>query len=454
MKILLCLHQFFPRFSTGTEVLAWNTARGLRDRGHEVQFLVADPVEDFDPAKPAQASRIEYDGFPVTQLEAPLSPSAWPDPLAADLANPDARAAMETILESFRPDLVHVFHFLRLSLGVLEPAQARGIPVVFSPTDFWSECPTVQLLCHDGSLCPGPNPGSGRCLRHLTQRALEGRPGVSQLTRIPNGLWSLAALGVDATRSLWGPRGQAVASLRRRPKKVRDCLNSLGAIFVPSRVVRTSLGRLGVREELFEDLPYGIDTPAKKEKVPSSTLRLGYIGTLSEPKGAHVLLEALAELDPDANWEAKIYGDRAQFPEYVQRLDALAQPVPRVQFRGTFPFETIAEVFAELDALVIPSIWNENTPLVAHSARAYGCPILGSRIGGLTEVVEDQVSGRLFAPGSALELSQILRGWVEDPSRLPALAAGIQAPRTLPEYMQELGKGYRRAQERGKPCVA
>ena len=105
------------------------------------------------------------------------------------------------------------------------------------------------------------------------------------------------------------------------------------------------------------------------------------MGTLVWHKGVHVLLEAVRALDPSA-YELKIFGNPDVFPDYTAELRALAAGLP-VRFMGAFDRERTAEVYAQIDVLVVPSLWLENSPLVIHEAFMAGIPVVGARIGGI-----------------------------------------------------------------------
>ena len=65
----------------------------------------------------------------------------------------------------------------------------------------------------------------------------------------------------------------------------------------------------------------------------------------------------------------------------------------------------MAEAYQAIDLLVVPSLWLENSPLVIHEAYQSLRPVIGSRIGGICELVQDGWNGLLFDPGSAAGLA-------------------------------------------------
>jgi len=91
----------------------------------------------------------------------------------------------------------------------------------------------------------------------------------------------------------------------------------------------------------------------------------------------------------------------------------------------------VAAALASMDALVVPSIWPENSPLVIHEAFLAGVPVVASRIGGIPEVVEDGRSGLLFEPGNATDLARVLKRIIAEPDLLRRLRTGIPDVRTI-----------------------
>ncbi len=166
------------------------------------------------------------------------------------------------------------------------------------------------------------------------------------------------------------------------------------------------------------------------------------MGTLVWHKGAHVLLEAVRALDTSA-YELKIFGNPDVFPDYTAGLRAQATGLP-VRFMGAFDRDRTAEVYAQIDVLVVPSLWLENSPLVIHEAFMAGVPVVGARIGGITSLVkdvkdvkdvediEDGGTGLLYDPASAVELRAALNRLIGNPAFPRLHRAGRARPGRLP----------------------
>jgi glycosyltransferase involved in cell wall biosynthesis len=236
-----------------------------------------------------------------------------------------------------------------------------------------------------------------------------------------------------------------VRSLADRPGFIRNTIAGADRIFVATRFMARAVESLGVDARKVSVQPFGIRYTARTAaRAPDEgPLRIGFIGTLYEHKGAHVLVEALRSIPHTLSVTAGFYGDTAQFPAYFTVLQRLANGDPRIEFRGTFPQRDIAEVMEGLDVLVAPSLWHENSPLVLLHAQAAGCPVVGSNVAGISELVHDGENGLLFAPGDAPALARALVRLAEDRSLLRQLGSRAMRVKQMTEYADELIRTYR-----------
>jgi glycosyltransferase involved in cell wall biosynthesis len=171
-----------------------------------------------------------------------------------------------------------------------------------------------------------------------------------------------------------------------------------------------------------------------------------YVGTIAEHKGVHVLIEALNGIE-DPRVHCRIWGDLTAFIEYSDRLRALIQN-PHTHLMGPFPPDRIADVLAQTDLLVIPSLWFENSPLTIHEAALAEIPVLCSDRGGLAEYVTDGVTGLHFRLGDAQDLrSKILR-FLDIPGPLPHFNPQALRIKSIAEDARDMESRYLRLLER------
>lgn len=440
MKIALTTHQFLPDFFSGTEILTFETAKELKRLGHDVQVVTGFPGKA-DLADEERFDRYEYDGIPVERfLHAFVPMGEQEDANEAEFNNRFFARHFRTLLSRFRPDVVHFFHLARLSAAAIDVCHELGIPAVMTPTDFWLICPTCQLRLPDGALCPGPDPSGLGCLRHLdaiTQPAGQR----SRLSRLPD--WLVRALMTGNALAARTGRNPIpfLRAYAARTGFLRKRMNLLARMIVPTRLMERILVEHGLEQGKVFFSRFGINTAHIIPHVKGGAggiLRIGFIGTLFEHKGAHLLVQAVRSLGPEAQCELKLYGDVEQFPGYVEKVRRLIDDDPRIRFCGIFPNERIGEVLAGIDVLVVPSIWYENTPLVIYSAQAAACPVIASNLGGMSEVVTDRDNGLLVEPGDVAGLAAALKQLLDDRSRLRKLSENARKPKAIADYVQEL----------------
>jgi glycosyltransferase involved in cell wall biosynthesis len=115
-----------------------------------------------------------------------------------------------------------------------------------------------------------------------------------------------------------------------------------------------------------------------------------------------------------------------------------------IAFHGRFDRDRAAEVYASLDALVVPSLWPENSPLVIHEAFMSGVPVVGARIGGVPGLVRDGLNGLLYEPFSVDALRRCLQRLVDDGALVSTLARGLPAVKTIDAEAEEWDVRYAR----------
>jgi glycosyltransferase involved in cell wall biosynthesis len=189
-------------------------------------------------------------------------------------------------------------------------------------------------------------------------------------------------------------------------------------VLAPSRyfaeAVRRDLGRVPIHV-----LPNGIDQLAAPEPV-TGVRHLIYVGRLERVKGVHILVDAhrrLLEELPDAR--LTLVGDgreRAALESDARDLVAAGS----VRFLGWRSGAEVAGQLASASAVVLPSLWPENFPTVALEALQLGRPLIGSRVGGIPELVGPD-NGALVEAGDADGLARVARRLLGDQELLESM---------------------------------
>ncbi|WP_264712495.1 glycosyltransferase [Limobrevibacterium gyesilva] len=206
--------------------------------------------------------------------------------------------------------------------------------------------------------------------------------------------------------------------------------------FLAERYVAWGLpaAKMSVIENVIAPVDNAGDSTVKDDtnEDEADTLDIGYFGQISFLKGIHVLLEAAAILEDEGvtNIRFDIHGDYSSQPEefqtdFLTRLDKAGR---NVRFHGAYDNQRVDRLMRMADAVLVPSIWWENSPVVIQECLRNKRPIICSNIGGMAEKVRPGQDGFHFPVGSAAALAALLRGLAKDRKKLTAITRTMQQP--------------------------
>jgi len=421
MRVLLVSHRFPPHSSAGTEVYTAELARRLQARGHEVHVFSSHKDTGRDDLT---LERRSHEGVPVTEVINNL----YHESFEQTWRHPGIDRVFREEVQRIDPEVIHFQHLMYLSVGCLEVAREAGAAVLMTLHDYWLECPRMGQLVHaDGELCHTVEfERCGTCLPSFswTQSASARRAGQSLagLRRV-TGL-DLAPLARKIHKKISRPSdSQAGVDPRtrdgfaefasKRDDVLRQCTtNSVQRFLAPSRFLRERFVRWGLDADSIHYTPTGLDPlGAGAAPAPASdgSTEVLFLGSFIPIKGAHVLLEAWGQLDPALRSQAhlRLHGPIFQDADYAADLGRRAQAVGAMMGEG-LDREGVRAALARADLLVVPSLWFENRPLVLMEAMGAGVPVVVTQLGGMAELVEEDVSGWTFPMGDAGALAAIL----------------------------------------------
>ena len=434
LAVLFVVHGFPPDTWAGTEVYTLNLARELQARGHRVTVFTRVPPRPGSDERDFEVREEAFEDLRVLRMTNRLAHRSLRD----SYADPRAEEAFRRVLADERPDVVHFQHLIHTSVGLVQAAREAGLATVMHCHDYWALCPRVQLIRPDGVRCEGSQ-GAG-CYACVKERGL----GWIGLLRRAG---ELAA----------GPLGGLFelldrpdfADLEARFEQVTRAYAACDLQISPSRFLRDKLletGRFDPHRFLYSDNGMRTDHVRALEKSPRprGRVRFGFVGSLVWYKGGEVLMRAFGRL-ADLPVELHVHGDfRPESDEHHAELARIVSETGApVTFHGRFDNARLSEVYADLDVLIVPSVWFENSPITIHEAFLTHTPVVASDIGGMAEYVRDGVDGLTFRVGDAADLAATLRRFVDEPDLLADLSRGFPPVKTIAEDAAAMEFRYR-----------
>jgi glycosyltransferase involved in cell wall biosynthesis len=382
-----------PRLTRGgAEISAYALFHGLQQAGAEAWFLGC----------ATQQKNVRL-GSNLTQPFGPrdyvYQPNVPIDHFKFANRDPEFPAAIAELVAELRPDIVHAHHYTELGVELFSIIKraSPGTRVVVSLHEYLAICNHYgQMIKTKGSrLCDRESPiDCAGCFPHLAPRDF---------------------------------------FLRKR--YIQAFFQDIDLFVSPSRFLAERYIAWGLpadRLRVLENMPPVAPAPAPRPPAPDRPLQIGFFGQMSPLKGIMVLIDAAAELAAQEvkNVEIVIYGDYSnQPPEFQEAIIAgLAKAGANVTYQGPYENTRVHALMHMVDAVVVPSIWWENSPVVIQEALANGKPVICSNIGGMAEKVRPGIDGLHFEVGRALDLARVLQDLARAPQRLAALSASLGRP--------------------------
>lgn len=431
-KVLHVLGSVFPDRVGGSEVYVHNLAKKLNDtQFHSMVVSLSTKAPSRDKAR--------LGGVDIVRI--PANALSGRSDVYKCAGN--SSAEFEALLREYRPKILHM-HSFSSAVGLRQVRMAKqfGASVVLTYHSPGQVCTQRSLLYRGQSVCDG---------RLDEQRCTRCRLGVLGVPEwMASGISGIGSLGfpVDTTNRL----GRALtvrATVQLFQQAWEECISLVDRFTVHADWCAELLLTNGVPPEklvMVRSGWHGTAAPVADQEGSRQShgepLRVAFVGRTDPVKGLHVLIDAVRSLPQSLPIEVGFFG-----PYWSEAYGVgLAR-----QVRGDGRFQTpeqlaptdLMQRLAAYDVCVVPSLWLETGPLVVLEAFAAGLTVVGSRLGGIAELVTDGHDGLLFEPGNAAELATCLRRLVDEPALLERLRSGIRPPRTMADVAREMADLYR-----------
>lgn len=348
MKILLVNKYYYRR--GGDCIVTMGLEELLRAHGHNVAVFAMDYPDNLDnPWK-------KYWPTNMSILKTFTRP----------FGDKEVKQKFGRLLDVFQPDVVHLHNIhTQLSPVIAQIAHDRSIKVFWTLHDTKLVCPCYTCM-RNGKWCEECFTDKTAVIKH---KCMPGSIPGSVIGYLEQAKWNREVLEMYTTKFL-----------------------------PPSQFMADTCIRGGYSPEKFEVLCNFIDV----DKVKNPNFEKGdyyiYVGRVTEVKGIRTLCEAASKLP----YKLKVIGGG-------DILDEMKEKYPEVEFLGQKDWTDFRSVLEGSKFMVLPSEWSENNPLTVIEAQSLGTPVLGARIGGIPELIEDGVSGMTFESGNVSDLKNMIQ---------------------------------------------
>jgi glycosyltransferase involved in cell wall biosynthesis len=222
-------------------------------------------------------------------------------------------------------------------------------------------------------------------------------------------------------------------------------INDLVDLFIsPSGFLYNKLIEYGIKSDKLTRLEHFTPFHLGNEEKVFGDYYL-YVGRISEEKGVKTLIDAALKVNSS---KLKIAGSGPMLKEMISYAKARDKK-NIVEFLGHQDRKELNELYEQCKFIVIPSEWYENFPYTLIEAFTYGIPAIGSRIGGIVELIKDTERGILFETGNADDLSAAIRFLLKNPDIVEEMGKNarnfVTKELTAEKHYQKLIKIYENA---------
>ena len=332
----------------------------------------------------------------------------WPsnmtkvDALVRPFGVQQVMAGFNRLIDDFKPDIVHFNNIhTQLSPMIAEIAHQKGVKTIWTLHDYKLLCPRYDCLQNGNTIC---------------EECFYDKKAVLKHSCMKNSLPASIIAYLEAKK--WN---------RERVEKNTD-------LFVcPSQFMADKISQGGFDKSKLKVLCNFIDVKKCLRDSFEKEDYYCYIGRLSHEKGAKTLIEAANQLP----YKLVVIGGGP----LMEDLKAIAKP--NIEFVGFKQWEEIKELVGKAKFSVIPSEWYENNPLSVIEAKCLGTPVLGARIGGIPELIENGKTGMTFESRNVDDLKQKIQKMWTASWDYEAIARQSQERYNAEKYYEEIMEIYK-----------
>ena len=378
MKILMVNKYFFVK--GGSERYYFELSRILENHGHEVIPFAMRHPNNYES---------RYDNYFVDNIEFNFGSNFQKLKNSIKIISRvvysfHARKKIEQLINKTKPDIAHL-HMIehQISPSILHSLKKHDIPVILTAHQLKLICPNYRMY--------------NWRTKQICEKCLDGHYYHPFFERCHKNSRSAGLLiGVEAYMH----------------KFMKIYENNVDIIHTPSKFFKRKFIQAGIDPTKIEQLYYTIRVDQYKPLFESGNYFV-YFGRLEEAKGLKTLLSAMKNITKS---QLLIIGSG----DYRENLEILAKQLNlnNVKFLGKKSGNQLKEIVSNSKFVVVPSECYDNSPLVIYESYSMGKPVIGSSLGGIPELIENNKTGLIFESRNVEELSEKINYFLNNPKLL------------------------------------
>lgn len=402
MKVLLINKYLFPK--GGDSAVSLATADLLKKRGHKVVFFSMKHPNNY----PSEFEKYFVSNVDLNKKHGIITRLKT---LGRIIYSFEAKKKIKKLIEAEKPDVAHLHNFHHhISPSIIDELNKQNIPIVMTLHYYKLTCPYYYHLNSKDEICEKCKNGYYNV---LLNRCTKGSYSKSFANMVEMYIHH-NILNIYKKVDLFISPSKFLIEKTRELKHINNIVHLPNFIHLENYVPSENLGQYVI-----------------------------YFGRLSREKGLITLLNASKDLK---NIKIKILGEGPLESGLIKK--AKFENL-NVEFLGHVDGEKLIDEIKSSLFAVVPSQWYENQPISILEAFAMAKPVVGSRIGGIPELVKDGERGLTFQPGNYEDLRKKFVNLLSDESKISTMGRNarsfVEKEFNAERHYQELIKIYEEA---------
>lgn len=371
MKILLVNKFLYP--NGGSETYIFKLGEALMKLGHEVQYFgMEHEGRCVGNAVNAYTSDMDFHGGKtLSKLTYPLK----------TIYSSEARKKIRLVLDDFKPDVVHLNNFnyqltpsIILEIVKWRQQTEKKCKIIFTAHDY-------QLLCPNHMFNnPATHENCEKCIGGKFNNCIKGKCIHSSMAKSVVG-------AMEAYFWKWNGVYKYIDTIICCSEFMKKKMDT-NPVFAEKTVAMHNFVE-HFDKAIFREYADKVELPYEKYVL--------YFGRFSQEKGIRTLIEAARQL-PEVNF---VFAGSGEYSKEIEKLSN----AKNVGFKSG---NDLDELICNAVFTIYPSEWYENCPFSVMESQEMGIPVLGARIGGIPELIDNGVTGWLFESGNVDELKKVI----------------------------------------------